>query len=66
MCSLHKFIVMNIVAAALIGIEIVGTGQVVGAGVVINANMAAVVVEVDCHWDCKQSRGCHSHRWCHH
>jgi len=45
-CSLHKFVGMNIVAAALVGITMVGTGQVAGAGVVIDAAAVAVVVEV--------------------
>jgi len=37
---------MNVVAAALVVIEMVGARQVAGAGVVIDANTAAVVVEV--------------------
>src|SRR6267142_5665732 len=45
-CGLHKFVAMDIVAAALVGIAVVGARQVAGAGVVIDMTTAAVVTEV--------------------
>jgi len=45
-CSLHKFVGMNIVTTALVGVTMVGTRRVAGARVVIDVAAVAVVVKV--------------------
>ena len=46
MRGLHKYIVIDIVTAALVGIVVVGTGRVAGAGVIIDMTTTVIVTEV--------------------
>ena len=46
MHGLHKFVAMDVVAAALVGIAVVSTRRVAGAGVVIDMTTTAVVTKV--------------------